>query len=229
MTIRMGLAVAALTVLTTMAMPVSAQEGESQGAAPADEGSDHSIWTFYVGGGLGVSKIDNTACDALGSAGNGGTGNQQDCEDDDIAWKGFIGWQPLKYVAIEGAYVDLGETTAKGGATNTSAEVDGFQASALLFVPGLEMVGAYIRGGAYFYEADLSGRIAGVPIQDLIPGSTSRSDTAAVYGMGFRLPINDALIISADFERYLDVGDDSRFKGGETDINFFSLGGIFTF
>ena len=225
----MGLAVAALTVLTTMAMPASAQEGDSQAATPADDGSNDSIWNFYLGGGLGVSKVDNTACDALGSPGNGGTGNQQDCDDDDVAWKGFIGWQPFKYLAVEGGYVDLGETTAKGGGTDTAAEVDGWQASALLFVPGLEMVGAYIRGGAYFYEADLSGRLAGIPIQDLIPGSTSRSDTAAVYGVGFRLPLNDALIISADFERYLDVGDDSRFNGGETDINFFSLGAIYTF
>ncbi|MGI9330140.1 MAG: outer membrane beta-barrel protein [Gammaproteobacteria bacterium] len=229
MTIRMGLAVAALTVFTTMAMPVSAQEGESQSAAAADQGSNDSIWNFYVGGGLGVAKVDNTACDALGSPGNGGTGNQVDCDDDDVAWKGFIGWQPLKYVAFEGGYVDLGETDAKGGATNIKAEVDGWQVSGLLFVPGLEMIGAYIRGGAYFYEADLSGRIAGVPIQDLIPGSTERSDTAAVYGMGFRLPINDDLIISADFERYLDVGDDSRFPGGETDINYFSLGAIYPF
>ena len=221
MTIRMGLAVTALMVSLTMAMPVSAQDGGSQ-----DESSEHSWLSFYVGGGLGISKVDDTACDALDAV---GTGSQQDCDDDDVAWKGFIGWQPFKYLALEGAYVDLGETTARGGATNAQAEVDGFQASALVFVPGLEMIGAYIRGGAYFYDAELSGRIAGINIKDLVPGDPDRSDTAAVYGIGARLPLNDSLIISLDFERYLDVGDDSRFPAGETDINYFSAGAIYNF
>ena len=209
-----------VSTLTLAAPTAWAQDSDSE-----DSGS---IWNFHVGAGLGVSKIDDTACDALTAI---GTGTQQNCDDEDTGWKIYAGWQPLKNFALEAGYLDLGETTAKGGATNLSAEVDGWTVATLAFIPGLEKLGVYIKGGVYFYDADLSGVLSGVPV------SADESDPAPLYGMGLRLPLNDNLRMNIEFERFLDIGDDATFTFpsgatltiGETDVNYFSAGAVWVF
>jgi len=218
---RTGFAVALVSILAAQSHVAWAQESDSQ--------SSESLWNFYVGAGLGVSKIDNTACDALKGV---GTSTQQDCDDKDTGWKVYAGWKPLKNFSFEAGYVDLGETTAKGGNTNLQAEADGGFVAAMAFVPGLERLGLFIKGGAFFYEAKLSGRLAGQPIGpilQLLGADKKEDDTAGFYGVGFRLPLNDHLHMSVEFERFLDVGDDSVFSGGETDIDLYSVGGVWMF
>jgi OOP family OmpA-OmpF porin len=210
---RTGFAVALTAVLAAAAQGAWAEEADS-------------LWNFYLGAGLGVSKLDNTACDSLESV---DLGTQQNCDDQDTGWKVYAGWKPLKNIAFEAGFVDLGSTTAKGGATNLKAEADGGTIAALAFVPGLEKVGLFIKGGYFFYEAKLSGRLAGIPIQDLIGNDTEESDQAPFYGMGLRLPLNDSLRMNVEFERYLDIGDDSLFSGGKSDVNFYSVGAVWMF
>lgn len=229
MSIRTGLAIMAMTVLAATAWPVAAQESDSGSAAPP--GQD-SLWNFYVGGGLGGTKADSTVCDDLSAF---GTSTQQDCDDKDVGWKVFLGWQPLTHVAFEGGYVDLGKTTAKGGATNANAQADGWEASALVYVPGLEKIGVYIKGGAYFYEAKLGGRVSlGGTVTPL---SEKDTDSTGVYGVGARLPVTDRIKLNIEFQRFLDLGEKQTFQSpnGQTltikeqDINFYHVGGVFTF
>lgn len=214
---RTGYAVALLTILAM----------GSQIAWAEEEASD-SIWNFYLGGGFGVSKIDNDACDALRGV---NIDTQQDCDDEDAAYKLYVGWRPLKNFAFEGGYLDLGETKAKGGQTNVENKVDGWNVAALAFIPGLERIGAFIKGGVYYYDQDVEG-VVGTDISPP-PGNdrvdSQRSDPAGYFGAGFRLPISDNLQMSLEWERFLDVGDDDNFAAGETDYDFFSVGGVWLF
>lgn len=214
---RTGVAVALLTVLASGTQVAWAQDEESD-----------SIWNFYFGGGLGVSQIDNTACDALKGV---NTDTQQNCDDEDTAYKIYLGWRPLKNFAFEGGYLDLGETTAKGGQTNVANEVDGWNVAALVFIPGLERIGAFIKGGVYFYDQEVKGVVG----TDIFPPpgnervDSERSDPAGYFGAGVRLPISKNLELSVEWERFLDVGDEDNFAAGETDYDFFSVGGVFLF
>lgn len=210
---RTGSAVVLLTALAATSQPAWAQ----------DEDKD-SIWNFYAAGGLGISQIDDTACDALRGVNRD---TQQDCDDEDTAFKIYIGWRPLKNFAFEGGYMDLGETTAKGGQTNIDNEVDGWFGSALVFIPGLERIGAFVKGSVYFYEQDVSGVVSFNGAR--VPVDNERSDPAGGFGAGLRLPIGKNLEMSVEWERYLDVGDDDNFAAGETDYDFYSVGGVFKF
>lgn len=209
---RTGFAVALLTALAATSQVAWAEDDEKE-----------SIWNFYVGGGLGVSKVDDTACDALRGV---NLDTQQDCDDKDEAYKLYAGWRPLKNFAFEGGYLDLGETTAKGGQTNIDNQVDGWTASALVFIPGLERIGAFIKGGAYWYDQDVSGIVG---LGGRVPVKSEESDRAGFFGAGVRLPIGKNLQMSVEWERFLDVGDDDVFAAGQTDYNFYSIGGVFTF
>ena len=215
---------------TVFAVAAFAALGATAQVAEAQDGDDDSssIWNFYAGGGLGVSKIDDTACDALRGV---NTDTQQDCDDKDTAYKLYVGWRPLKNFAFEGGYLDLGETDAKGGQTNIDNKVDGWTAAALVFIPGLEGLGAFNKGGAYFYDQEVKGVVG----TDIFPPpgnervDSERSDSTGYFGAGFRLPIGNNLQLSVEWERFLDVGDDDNFAAGESDYDFFSVGGVFTF
>ena len=226
---RTGIAVALVSVLAVTSQSAGAQESAAQ--------DSDSLWNFYVGAGLGISKLDDTVCDSLKSI---NTGNQQSCDDEDTGWKVYAGWQPLKNFSFEAGYVDLGETTAKGGNTNLKGESDGGFIAALAFVPGLERIGLFIKGGAYFYDAKLSGRLAGQPIGPILSAQgldKDIDDTAGFYGLGLRLPVNDNLRLSVEFERFLDVGKDRSFtfptgatvEIRDSDINLYTVGAVWMF
>ena len=61
----------------------------------------------YLGAALGQSKLKEW-CDTGGSAGITLTS----CEDTETAWKLFAGYRFNRYLAVEGSYIDWGETTA---------------------------------------------------------------------------------------------------------------------
>lgn len=206
----------AVTVLTALA-------ATTQLSWAQDEDGD-SIWNFYVGGAYGVSKIDDTACDALRSV---NTSTQQNCDDKDEGYKVYAGWRPLKNFAFEGGYLDLGESAAKGGQTNIDNQVDGWIASALVFIPGLERFGVFIKGGAYWYDQKVSGNVS--VNGGRVAVNSKRSDPAGAFGAGVRLPIGKSLQLGVEVERFLDVGDDDNFSAGESDYTFYSVGGVFTF
>ena len=62
-------------------------------------------------------------------------------------------------------------------------------------------------------------------------------DTAGFYGLGLRLPLNDNLRLSVEFERFLDVGKDRTFtfptsatvEIRDSDINLYSVGAVWMF
>lgn len=226
---RTGFAVALVTILAAQSHLAWAQESDSQ--------ESDSLWNFYVGAGLGISKIDNTVCDSLKGI---NTGTQQSCDDEDTGWKVYAGWKPLKNFSFEAGYADLGETTAKGGNTNLKAEADGGFIAAIAFIPGLERIGLFIKGGAFFYDSKLSGRLNGQAIGPILSAQgydKDDDDTAPFYGAGFRFPLNDNLQLSVEFERFLDIGTERRFTfptGAtvdleETDVNLYSVGAVWMF
>lgn len=172
---------------------------------------------FYVEGALGYAKVESSACESL----PGTLPTQFNCKEDDASWELIVGWQPFKWAGIEAGYVNLGETTANAGATSLNAKVDGGVIAVNVTAPGLRDIGLYGRVGAYFWEGELSGRLSGVP-----PGSSplpvKDDGTSPVVGIGFRWPLGDNVGIGIRWDRYLEIGNDSVFPAGQTDVNNFS-------
>ncbi|RMF95593.1 MAG: hypothetical protein D6727_10400 [Gammaproteobacteria bacterium] len=189
---------------------------------------------FYAGGGLGLAKADKTACDELDRTVSPTFSSQVNCDDQDVAWKLFVGWQPIKWAGIEAGFLDLGKLTAKGGATDVSAKVDGGFIAATFTVPMLEQVGFYGKGGVYIWDGELGGTISSIgPIPTI-----KDDDSSGFFGFGFRFPLGERFGMRLEYERYLDIGPPGsiptpsgpfQFGAGQSDVDYFSVHGLFSF
>ena len=171
---------------------------------------------FYGGLGFGVSETDESACEIVNP-------NQFNCDDESFAWKLYAGYQILKWVGVEVGYYDLGNSSAFAGSTNLEAEVDGFTGAVTATVPILERVGFLAKVGYFLWDGELSGSLNGVPV------SISDVDNDLFWGFGFRLPFTEKFGVGVEYERFLDVGNDSVFSAGKTDIDYYSVSFLYSF
>ena len=179
---------------------------------------------FYVGGGLGFSRLSDSVCDQL----PGTIGAQLRCDEQDVAWKVYAGWQPIRWVGVEAGYLDLGETTASGGITNLKAQADGGTLALTFTAPYIERIGLYGKVGAFFWDGELSGKLFGTDI-----GSVTADDTSTFLGIGLRYPFGDHFGVGVEWERYLDIGSTSaggfEFAGGQVDVDMYTANFIYAF
>lgn len=151
---------------------------------------------MYIGGGVGDTNIK---------------GNQggDDFDFDSTGYKLVLGYNfgvvPLVDLAVEGAYVNLGEESS-GGLTVEQTSWNGYGLAGLSFGP----IGIFAKTGLAAWDAET--RIGGV--------KTSDSGTDPVYGIGARLQIG-ALTARLEFERY----DQSEFD----DVKMSSVSFLYTF
>ena len=173
---------------------------------------------FYVEGALGFARISSTACESL----PGTLGSQFDCNKDDASYEVMVGWQPFKWAGIEAGYVDLGESRATGGGTSLKASADGAVVAVTFTAPFAERIGLYGRVGAFIYEGELTGNLGVIPLPPSVTPPITEDETVPVIGLGFRWPLGDHLGIGMRWDRYFDVGNDTVFSGGESDVDNFS-------
>jgi opacity protein-like surface antigen len=173
--------------------------GAGTGMAQADENPSG----FYVGGGVGqfnvqIDDIDQTdnAIDRL--------------DDDDAAWKGFVGWRFNRYISLEAAYIDFGtpgsRSDASGSSGDYSLDLSGFAPYVMGTLP-VGPVELFAKAGYYFYDVDLN-----VDIDDpLSPDVDSESsDEDLLYGGGVGMTFFDRLNARLEYERIdSDVLDDA--------------------
>ncbi len=151
---------------------------------------------MYIGGGVGDTNI---------------SGNQggDDFDFDSTGYKLILGYNfgvvPLVDLAVEGAYVDLGEESS-GGISVSQTSWNGYGLAGLSFGP----IGIFAKTGLAAWDAET--RVGAL--------KTSDSGTDPVYGIGARLQIG-ALTARLEFERY----DQSEFD----DVKMSSISFLYTF
>jgi hypothetical protein len=142
---------------------------------------------FYLGAGLGISQVEMNAGPVMIDSG-------------DTAIKVFVGYR-LPYsprginIALEGAYMDLGNAQDTVLDSTISLKVDGFDLSALAYFPITRRWDMFAKTGAYFWDADLNGWAPGAPG---FTDSDSGTDLALGFGaafntgtaLGLRLEVN---------------------------------------
>jgi OOP family OmpA-OmpF porin len=157
----------------------------------------------YVGLGWGQFNIDVDDVGDVGDAVNDIT------KADDNAWKAFVGYRFNPYIAVEGAYVDLGSPgdrfDTSGSDGNYRVDIAGFAPSVIGSVP-LGPVELFAKLGYFYYDVDLR-----VDLDDPGPDiSSSHSESDWIYGAGVGFTLFEHLHLRAEYEGlHIDGADDA--------------------
>jgi hypothetical protein len=129
---------------------------------------------FYIGGGVGVSQVEMNSGPVVIDSG-------------DTATTIFVGYR-LPYsprginIALEGAYLDLGNAQDTPMDSTISLKIDGFDLSASAYFPITRRWDILAKAGAYLWDGNLKGWAPGAPE---FTDSDSGTDLALGFGAAF--------------------------------------------
>jgi opacity protein-like surface antigen len=161
------------------------------GSALAQSAADNERG-FYLGGGVGQFNLKLDDVDQTDDA-------IERLDDNDTAWKAFVGYRFAPFLALEVAYVDFGRPSdraeANGSGGDFSASLSGFEPSIVGTIPvgPLELFG---KVGYLFYDVDASVDL------DNGPGfSSSSSEQDFTYGGGVGMTFFSHLNARLEYQR----------------------------
>lgn len=157
---------------------------------------------LYLGLGYGQFNVDIDDIDETDEA-------IERIDDDDNAWKVFVGWRLNPYFSFELNYVDFGDPSdrleASGSSGDYQLDLSGIQPAVYGTFP-LGPVELFGKVGYYFYDVDLS-----IDLDDLGDDvfTSDTSEEAWSYGGGVGATILDRLHLKLEYEKIdTDVIDD---------------------
>lgn len=147
---------------------------------------------FYVGGGIGQFNLKIDDVDQTDEA-------IERLDDDDNAWKAFVGWRLNPMFAIEVAYVDFGgpndRVETSGSSGDYQAEISGFEPSVVGTIP-LGPIELFGKIGYLFYDVDAS-----VDLDDGPDFDSSSSENDLTYGGGIGMTFFEHLNARLEYQR----------------------------
>lgn len=148
------------------------------GASAMDGHHDLSRPGFSIGGGVGSNSINGADY----------TGNGNDVDDNQVAYKALVAYRLNEVVSLETQYVDFG--TARGG--NNQVKARGVTAGGVFEAPLSRHWHPYAKAQVLFWDAD--GSFSGV----------NRSDTGTdfAYGLGLRALLGHHFDVRGEYERF---------------------------
>ena len=158
-------------------------------AAPAAFAQDADRG-FYLGGGVGQFNAQIDDVDDV-------DGTVDEWDNDDTAYKFFGGYRMNKVLALELAYINLGEPSGSViPGRNLDASVDGFAPYVVATIPLGNWFEVYGRLGYFFYDATLA-------VEDEIDGRVQFDEESEdlVYGAGIGANIGERLNLRFEYER----------------------------
>ena len=176
-----AITVAGVLLLLT-AGPALAQRGDD------DRDDDRNNEGFYLGGGVGDFSSAVDEINSLDDVDDVGI----DFSDGDNATKLFAGWKFNQFFAVQGDFVDFGESSgAVSPSVRGTSDVQGLSTSVVGTLP-LGPIELFARVGMMFYEVDLNltgGRFVDESGEDLVWGA----------GLGFDV-LDDRLNLRLEYE-----------------------------
>lgn len=175
---------------------------------------------FYIGGAVGQAKAKD-ACSGTAAA-----GIPIVCDDTDTSWKVFAGYEFNRYVAVEGGWADLGETTASatvlGTPVNAAVTAKGWEVLGVGSIPFNDQFSVYGKAGFFRWRVNGTVVAAGFGSE-----SVEDSGTDFTYGVGLRYNFTKNIGARLEWQRYNNVGDNAT--TGQSDVNLVSLGIVIKF
>ncbi len=178
---------------------------------------DTSGGRWYVGGGLGAA----TGLDLCRAVTPGFTTTPGSCDTSEFAGKVFGGFKFNKYVGAEGALVYLGAADATGtflGVPTTSdVYAGGLELVGIGTIPVTDQFGILGKAGVFLWS-----------IQSETGTGFDRDDDGASFAMGagLKYDITKHVGIRFEWERFWQVGNKTI---GESDVDMFTIGGLYRF
>ena len=157
--------------------------GASAPAAAQDTG-------FYVGASLGAAKAKQIC------------GNAANCDPDETAIKGLVGYQLHRNLAVEGGYQYFGMFSRDSRGLSASA----LDAVAVGSWPVMNQLAVYGKAGVYF--ADMKSKPLG------------EQNSGLTYGLGAEYALSPTIGLRGEWQRYDNVGGGDL--GFKTDIDVLS-------
>jgi len=158
---------------------------------------------FYLGGSVGTAGVEIDTGDPA---------NPVNFDEDDFAWKAFVGYNidlPIIDLGVEAGYVNLGGPSADVGGVQFAVDTDGFEAFGLLGF-NLGPIGVFAKAGVIAWDAEFS-----------IDGVTGTDDgTDPAYGIGAKIGLG-SLAFRLEYELF-DIEDTE-------DVAMISAGVVWTF
>lgn len=145
----------------------------------------------------------------------------------DTALKVYGGYRITRHWAVEAAFQNLGEvtegfdiTSGGSGTGDLRFKVQGFQLSGVALAPLGEHFTLFAKAGVNFWDVKSTIKVTG-------PGGTVSDQVLASgvspqFGLGALYRLSDRLSLRAEWERALNVGDES--KTGQADFSVYTLG-----
>ena len=191
-------------VVLAMAVATASAGALASGTAAAQENDEG----FYIGGGVGQFNVKIDDVDQTDEA-------IQSLDDDDTAWKAFVGWRMNPYFALELAYIDFGgpsdRAEASGSSGDYQVDLAGFAPYVIGTIP-LGPVELFGKVGYYFYDVDASVDLDNGPDFD-----SSASDEDLLYGFGVGMTFFERLNARLEYEKidsdFVDDADAIWFSG----------------
>lgn len=176
---------------------------------------------FYVGGGIGQARYDDTLTGQIRSAYNNDPGyafvSGRLTDDTDNAWKLFGGYRFLPWLGVEFAWVDFGQVGSnyvlhsQVPLSNANAnifgryEIAGPSATVFGELDFNQRTSGILRVGAYNAQVDYTE--TGTGADGLTHHfSNSGSNTKLTYGLGLNLRVTPNWDARLDWDRYTDAG-----------------------
>lgn len=147
-----------------------------------------SLSPYYVGGSIGNMSAD---------------GFCNNCDDSDMGWKIYGGYDYSDIVAIEVGYNALGKVKS----STESSEVSGFSVAGVGKFKVNDQIGVFGKAGVFKWDAENSGG--------------DRGATDLMLGAGASYQYNDNFKIRAELERFMDVETSPTAR---SDIDYLSAG-----
>lgn len=158
---------------------------------------------FYIGGGIGQFNVQIDDLDETDEA-------IQTLDNDDNAWKAFVGWRMNPYFALELAYIDFGRPSDRfetgGTSGDFTVELSGFAPYLIGTIP-VGPVELFGKVGYYFYDIDFQIDIDDPTFADVDGGA---SDEDLLYGFGVGMTLFERLNARLEYEKIdSDIIDDA--------------------
>lgn len=188
-------------------------------AAPALAGD------VYVAASVGQSSIDvnqGRLDGLLRSA--GAVAVSSSVNKTDTAYKIQMGYQFNPNIAIEGGYIDLGNTkysaSFTGGNASANSKAAGLNIAALGILPINESFSVFGKLG--MINAKVETTVSANGPGGAASASASSTNWKPNYGFGATYNVNKQFGIRAEYEQFSKLGDAN--KTGEADVNLLSVG-----
>lgn len=204
------LSTAAVAVFTLAAGQVSAQTAQPATNQPWMGGRMDT--NLYIGASVGSAKYRNECRNVPG-----------DCDEKDVGWKGLIGYQFHRHLAVEAGYFNFGRAefnTNLGGLNFTgNTKARGFEVLAVGLLPLTQEFSLLAKIGAARTRVRSTTTVSdGITPIDF---SATDHETNLTFGVGAQYVFMRHLAGRVEWQRYDNVGGD---QVGKRHIDFLSAG-----